>query len=357
MGSPVIRNKDGEKVRGIYMRVTSDGRAALVCNCGYCVEARKARGEQPVAEMRSADLRETLDLFAESGMNLILLCLPGDVLSPDNENVINTVVREAHARGMEVHPVCWALAGEAPRPEFRMVNAEGKAVPYSDPGNPALRAFVIHALANLLRRCAIDGISLDGVRYVETELSGDCCYCSTCRDQFRRGYGYDPIVLAKSGKEAGAREQAYAPGMFLWNKARCENVTAFVRELKAAMSAVRREALLSAYVWGYASRLVFQDWPTWLEEGYLDWINPSGYTYGRDAFWRRCLDVKYMRRGEQPLCITLGPHTSHGRVADVEELVEQMEIARQTGADGVIFFTHSIEELHAWLPRLSQVRL
>ena len=53
-----------------------------------------------------------------------------------------------------------------------------------------------------------------------------------------------------------------------------------------------------------------------------------------------------------PFAITFGPHTSHGRVQDVEELIRQMRTAKEFGAKGYVLFTHSRGELHAWLPRI-----
>ncbi len=231
-----------------------------------------------------------------------------------------------------------------------MVNADGKTVDYSDPGKPELRDFYIQSALNLLRKYDFDGISLDGTRYAEMELTGDCCYCDTCREQFRGQYGYDPIEVKHAGEDSLLREQSIATGQYLWNKARQDHVTRLVTDLKAQMRGIRPEATLSAYV----SRLVFQNWTDWLHDDALDWINPSGYTYPVDAFRRRCKDIAQMVDGRRPFAITLGPHTSYGKLPDVEALLEQIAICRDVGSTDYVLFTHSHQQLYDDLPRIAE---
>lgn len=84
---------------------------------------------------------------------------------------------------------------------------------------------------------------------------------------------------------------------------------------------------------------ICQDWLTWISEGILDWINPSGYRYTDATF----LDVarlnrEYVPKGF-PFYITIGVKTSHGSLKDAAEIRKQMTMARQCGADGLVFFT------------------
>lgn len=353
-----------DNIRGIYLPITHDGRVARVCNCGVCQKERRECGEEPVREMISADLDQTLGYLADCGINLIIASLPREVLfdgllamdrpvSSWPRDPVPALVETAHRHGIEVHPVCCWIAGEAPKPQFAMVNADGRTVNYSDPGKPQVREFFMQSALNLLRKYDIDGISLDGTRYAEMELTGDCCYCDTCRSQFKQQYGFDPLEVKHAGVDSRLREQSIATGQYLWNKARQDHVTRLVTELKAEMCRLRPTATLSAYVWGYASRLVFQNWTDWLHDGALDWINPSGYTYPVPDFIRRCKDIASMVNGRRPFAITLGPHTSHGKLPNVEALLKQIAIAKSVGSKDYVLFTHSHQQLIDDLPRLA----
>jgi len=174
--SNLVTVKSGtQNIRGMYLPITRDGQAARVCNCGSCQKERRERGEEPIREMVTADLDRTLGHLADCGINLIIPSLPHEVLFdgllPMDEPVSSwprdpaaDLVECAHRRGIEVHPVCCWISGKAPKPEFTMVNADGKTTEYSDPGKPALRDFFKQTAINLLRMYDIDGVSLDGIR-------------------------------------------------------------------------------------------------------------------------------------------------------------------------------------------------
>jgi len=349
-------------IRGIYIRLLSNSRVATECACAMCDGQRKARGETPLGvSCPSVSVAARMAELANSGINVVLASLPQEVLHgpPDASGErllapLTSLVDEAHRQGIQVYPVCGALGGKLPIPkaEWGMVNADGVRVEYADPGNPEVREFFINSAVRLVKSSGIDGISLDFTRYAEIEHTGDCCYCEGCRARFMKQHGFDPIEVRVDGMVGGVREQSLAAGQHVWNQARRSNVTTYVRDLKAAIRSERKDIGLSAYVWGYASRLVFQDWPAWIAEGSLDWINPSGYTYDMGAFRRRCADVVAMGADRIPFAITLGPHTSHGRLKNVEELLRQLEIARSLGSRHYVLFTHSPAELSGWLPRL-----
>lgn len=357
-----------EKIRGMYLPFLREGRVALVCNCGSCQEERKARGEVPIREMQSANTDDTIRHLADCGINLIIPGLPGELvfhnmlpfdepLESWDKDPLAVLIESAHRRGIEVHPLPGCISGRAHKPEFRMVNGAGDEVPYADPGKPEVRDFYVRSALNLLRDYEIDGISLDGIRYAEMEFAGDCCYCRTCRTTFEKKYGFDPIEVKFSGDDSRRREQSVETGQYVWNKAREDNVTQLVLDLKAGMRGIRKEATLSAYVWGYPSRMAFQNWTDWLHDDALDWLNPSGYTYPVDAFRRRCIDVQHMTDGRRPFAMTLGPHTSHGKLPNVEALLEQIAITQDAGSSGYVLFTHSRKQLLDDLPRIAEAEI
>ena len=348
-------------ISGIYLRFSEAGDVAAQCTCAYCRRTRAERGEPETPEGVYRDFGEVARLLQDQGLNTILASLPAEVVSPDGPvsdercDAMARMLDTAHAHGLAVYPVCGWLAGKAARPEFRMVNADGETVEYSDPGKPEVREAFVSLIRTLAEGFDFDGVSLDGTRYAEMELTGDCCYCDTCRGRFRAQYGFDPMEVRFEGRDSRLREQSIQAGQHVWNRFRSENVTQVVRDIRTALREVRPGLQLSAYVWGGASRLVYQDFPQWLDEGLLDWINPSGYIYGDAAFKRRCADIAAQVGGRVPFCVTFGPHTTHGRVQDVDELRRQLAMAREVGPSGTVLFTHSPAELLDWLPRISDL--
>ncbi|MCX5642243.1 MAG: family 10 glycosylhydrolase [Candidatus Omnitrophica bacterium] len=343
--------KGKEKIRGIYVGVDREGRIPLVCNCGSCKKQRKRWGEKPVAVMECVPVREKMREFAGNNINLILA-------SGLNENLVT----EAHRNNIQVYPIINFTSDNAKNlsPDWYMTNAAGEKVPYGDPGNPGYREFLIRPAVELVKKYDIDGISLDFSRYIEMEISGDCCYCAACRKKFRLKYDFDPIVLAVPGKKTPPRELSQQAGQYLWNKERKDNITTLVSELKKAICGVKKGIKLSSYVWGAepVSRLVFQDWSQWIEDKSLDWVNPSGYDYDLDSFQRRCVELAAIVNKRCPSCITLGQHTTHGRVKNAAELIRQIKIADKAGlVDGFVLFTHSLKTLSSYLPSIKRVKI
>jgi uncharacterized lipoprotein YddW (UPF0748 family) len=96
-------------------------------------------------------------------------------------------------------------------------------------------------------------------------------------------------------------------------------------------------------MWGYHTYTgnyeVCQDWVTWIHGGILDWINPSGYRYD-DASFRQAAQLNRQHVPTNfPFYITIGVTTSHGSLKNAAEIRNQMRMASEAGADGLVFFT------------------
>jgi hypothetical protein len=109
-----------------------------------------------------------------------------------------------------------------------------------------------------------------------------------------------------------------------WRNWRTEQINTLAREIRAALNKVRPSLPISSYVWGYntytSKSEVCQDWVTWINEGMLDWINPSGYRYTDATF----LEAARLNRSHVPsgfpFYITIGVKTSHGALKDAAEI-------------------------------------
>jgi len=354
--------KENKKIRGIYINFDIEGKVPLICNCDYCKKRRK----KSEVKMEYVSISEKIKELAENNINLIIAVPPPEISFPSifqvkktssyDKDPLRYLIDEAHTNNIQVYLYLYFISRNIPD-KWYMINARGKKVPYADPGNPEYRQFVIDSAVNIIKNYDLDGISLDYIRYTEMELTGDCCYCNICRENFKKKYDFDPIILAIPGRKTSLREQSFKPGQYLWDKERSNNITTFVRDLREAICGTKNNVKLSSYVWGTASRLVFQNWSEWIENKLLDWINPSGYDYDLNSFRIRCIELANIINKRCPMCITLGQHTTHGKVKNVEELIEMMKIASETGFDGFVLFTHTHKVLSSYLPRIKYVEI
>jgi len=95
-----------------------------------------------------------------------------------------------------------------------------------------------------------------------------------------------------------------------------------------------------------------QDWKTWINQGWIDWINPSGYRYTEESFWDTARENRAAIPTGFPYYITIGVKTSHGELKSADEIKRQIRMSREAGADGIIFFTW--ESLRPFLPEVAE---
>ncbi|TFG74012.1 MAG: hypothetical protein E4H23_12655, partial [Chrysiogenales bacterium] len=115
-------------------------------------------------------------------------------------DTFDVLIKEAHARGMEVHPVVGCMEGGLKsagkdsllglHPEWIVRDQDDKPISegvsyISDVHRPEFRAYLIRFIADVAKRCPVDGIHLDYNRTMQF------CRCQKCRDEYRAKYGGD----------------------------------------------------------------------------------------------------------------------------------------------------------------------
>ena len=126
-------------------------------------------------------------------------------LSPMGDGVekgydpLGHMVRECHARGIELHAwfVNGAYGAATPRhvldkhPEWAVKTGGGGGKLWYDFGKPAVRRFQSDLMIGCLRRYDIDGLHFDYIRY-----GPQTCLCDHCQKEFARRHGYEPLSAA-----------------------------------------------------------------------------------------------------------------------------------------------------------------
>lgn len=282
---------------------------------------------------------------------------------------LEVAVREAHARGLQLHAWINALSGWESQsggscgglipstsgqpnhvlidhPEWAMHTRTGRVqgcpngeeYVFLSPGYAEVRTHLARVAADVVRRYGVDGVHLDRIRYPG------------------RDFGWDPASLAEFGRDPSANPQA-------WANFRRELVNRVVREVHDSIHAVR-PVPLSAAVWpiydrdrfGWASssgvRDFFQDTWAWARDGSLDAAVPMTY------FWTTEQPCTYLPRrpGEEPnpdwMCMirdqvggvhAAGRHLYAGIRATLPraEVEKQIRVGRELGVDGFSFYFYS----------------
>ncbi|HEX8392809.1 MAG TPA: family 10 glycosylhydrolase, partial [Longimicrobium sp.] len=291
---------------------------------------------------------------------------------------LEVAVREAHARGLQLHAwinalsgwesrtpaECRALRPSAPgqpnhilvdHPEWAMHTRAGRPMGcpngdeyvYLSPAHAGVRTHLARVAADVVRRYEVDGVHLDRIRYPGA------------------AFGWDPAALRAFGKDPASDPQG-------WSRFRRELVNSVVRETNDSIKSVR-PVPLSAAVWPIYDRTrfgwresssgvsqFFQDTWGWAAGGYLDVAVPMTYFYVADE---RC-SYRPRRPGEEPNpdwdCMVAdhvdgmrpsGRHVYAGIVTGLplNEIARQVRIGRERGVNGFSFYSYgALNEQNAW---------
>jgi len=350
----------------------ASGEATVTCEIG--ATDRRSHTERPVRLVRATPLGEEFrgfwthavaDRLPEDAMPRIRACGFNAVIPrvsggtgafylskvlPDVQNILGdedwlaNCVRYAHANGLQVHPYrnCFIMEGRASQETiaaFRaagrlQVSPEGKPIDWMCPSQEINRAVEVAAATELVRDYDVDGFQFDFIRY--PNASG--CFCDHCRAEFEGDLGAAVEHWPQDVVQGGKLFEQYT-------RFRQTQITETVRAVSQAIRQANPRVRISAAVFrDYASDSVpvGQDWVTWAQEGYVDFLCPMDYTADVQRLdgWVR---DQVARVGDKtPVCAGLALSASGARMAAPEDLALQVDIARQAGAKGFVLF--------AWYP-------
>lgn len=312
-------------------------------------------------------IRTTLDAYAKAGINTLLVLVKNtsghlyyasDLGVRDSAwdwDFFEAFLAEARKRKMEVHP--WfcvfpetSLLGQVrEHPEWLIMGPGREMVRTVNPALPAVRAYEISLITELVRKYDVDWIHLDYIRFP----------CEPDEPYFSHDLESLKLFLRDTGVDFAALKARDSgnPSWNAWLEWNRDQVTRFLRELREAMKAAGRKVRLSAAVFPDAENaavLIGQDWAAWSGQGLIDMTCPMLYTNDLGMFERLLKKAVSYSRGWSLVCAGIGIATSHNQNTP-EGMLEQMAAARRAGADGVIFFSAS-SLTEPFLERLASAR-
>jgi uncharacterized lipoprotein YddW (UPF0748 family) len=294
-----------------------------------------------------------LDRIKQFGLNALLpfvttssgKALYDSALLPErayaHSDPVRILARECRARGVGFYPVLPVVVcgDEKPagillqHPEWALRHPDGRAMGYISPAHPEARKWLASVIREVVAKYQPEGIVLDYIRYANRPLLLD----PAGEERLRK--------LLPAGSPPAEEKK-------LLQRFKEAELTELVRLISESARAERPDLKLAAYCWGAhvaSNHQIAQVWPLWVERGYLDVVNISGYCH-RETYGEKFLNVFEQRMSEalklncqlpKPARLTfaLGVNTSHGRVHSVDDIQSYVNIANRLKLDGVAYFT------------------
>jgi uncharacterized lipoprotein YddW (UPF0748 family) len=302
-------------------------------------------------EAALSKIKATLDEYVQAGINTVIILVKSTsghiyfqsqigVQDPAyNWDFFGAFFEEAKKRNISVHP--WfcvfpesAVLGQVRQhPEWLITNDKGQIVPTANAALPQVREYELSLMKELLKKYPVDWIHLDYIRFPCSPEEPYFSFDAQTRSLFEKARGQDPLAI--KAKDSG---NLFWNEWIEWNG---EQVTQFVRELRAAVKTTGRPVKISAAVFPAADKakvLIGQDWELWVKEGLIDMLCPMLYTNLTSLFEKYSRRAVEVGQGRLLVCPGIGIGTSHNQNTP-DGMLEQMNITRRLGASGVIFFS------------------
>ncbi|NQU25338.1 MAG: family 10 glycosylhydrolase, partial [Candidatus Nealsonbacteria bacterium] len=250
---------------------------------------------------------------------------------------IEQCVRAAKRHGLEVHvwKVNYNLSGapaefvEKIRREGRLqMTADGQPHPWLCPSHPENQRLEVESMLEVARKYPVAGLHFDYIRYPGRES----CYCDGCRERFEAASGRK-VANWPGDCHRGSRRNEY-------NDWRCRQITTVVAAMHREGKRLRPELKISAAVFGSypaCRESVAQDWPKWIEAGYLDFVCPMDYTASDLSFSNLVENQMKLVGGRIPVYPGIGATATRISLSP-DRVVGQIHHARRLGAAGFTIF-------------------
>jgi uncharacterized lipoprotein YddW (UPF0748 family) len=278
-----------------------------------------------VAARSEQGLAAVFDRLAAAGINTVFFetlnagypIYPSQVAPQQNPltvgwDPLESAVKLAHERGIELHAWIWTFAvgnkrhntligkpGSYPgpvlsaHPNWANIDNKGRIQNpndgkfYLDPANPEARSYLLRIISEITSKYKVDGVQLDYIRYpFQNDNAGFTYgYGVAARQQFKQLTGVDPVKI--SPKDGSLWRQ--------WVEFKTNQINSFVAEVSQLLRQNYPRTILSVAVFPHPeSQRIYkiqQNWEVWARQGIVDLIVPMTYA----------LDTNRLQRITEPL--------------------------------------------------------
>ena len=323
---------------------------------------------KPVSEVRGVWVSDTTRLdwnqatadLQRAGYNAMYVNLasggsafyPSSILPRVGNSDIARGIALAHQRGIAVHGKFIVTFMFKTPPSFQnklrtqgriMRGADGKPIEQSGffwlcPSQPE-NLGLAKATVTEMCRYPVDGVQFDYIRFNENPS----CFCPHCRQEFERSVG------AKMKRwPADALTGTYASRFEQW---RIGIINSWMQELSRTARETRPGVVVSAATFPDLARAreeKGQDWKTWVDRGWVDYICPMNYTTDPASFEKRLRETQTAAARPGKVVCGIGSW----KFKDMAPLTGQINATRRLGSTGFILFSWDDCEARNFLPKL-----
>ena len=205
------------------------------------------------------------------------------------------------------------------------VSSKGEPHDWLCPSHPENLQLERDAMVEVARKYEVDGVHFDYIRYPD----GNHCYCPGCRERFEATSG-TKVADWPADCFSGSRRDEY-------RRWRCQQITRLVEAVSREAKKIKPRIKISAAVFSDypgCRESIAQDWLTWVQAGYLDFLCPMDYNTSDVAFANVVANQLKLVEGRIPLYPGIGAW----RLGSADRVVGQMVLARQLGSAGFTVF-------------------
>lgn len=204
-------------------------------------------------------------------------------------------------------------------------DVNGKQISYLNPGDPRNTELEFQAIQELVRKYELDGFQFASTRY-PVELPASWDYGAISRREFEKAKG--PVQPWPDEVISGAKRRDYDD----WQR---DNLNRFIQRAAAEIKRIKPHVQISAAVEPNpfeARAAVKQDWPAWVQQGWLDFLVPLDFAADVDVVSANVDSQVSSTRGRVPLIAGLGGPL----LQSAADLVMHVEVSREQGAEGFV---------------------
>jgi len=216
--------------------------------------------------------------------------------------------------------------------ELKALGLEGY---FLSPGNYYAREYLIRLTEEIVSKYDFDGIHLDYIRYPNNQF----IYDAHLRTKFMRKFYLDPLALYGSDDlRTRFSLWGYEDLKNRWHKFVMDDLTLFIKDLSERVKKIKPHIHISAAVkpdYLTARDEYYQDWPSWLNSGFIDFVCLMAYDKNIKSILNRNLGaVKEPYR----IVVGLGLHSLPSAT-----IRKQVDLVRGLPYAGITYFSY--EEL------------
>lgn len=200
-------------------------------------------------------------------------------------DMLQELIEEAHSEGLKVH--AWFEFGFSSsyqeedgghilraKPQWKAIDKEGILVSkngfqWMNAFNPEVQDFLLSLISEVVENYDIDGIQGDDRLPANPSTAG-----------------YDALTVTLYQKEHSGHSPPQNYKDALWVDWRAKKLNLFAQKVYTTVKSIDSEVVvtMAPSIFPWSKEEYLQDWPTWVENGWVDRIIPQVYRYDIEAY-------------------------------------------------------------------------